>query len=512
VTTERLPLALVRAAAARPDHRALLWDGESWTYGQLALWADACAARLGGLVREGDRIAIAADARPELVALVHGAQRVGAVVAPLNVRLTPAELASQLLVLDPAVIVVAAGDMEHVKRAVNQMPFVAEAGGLPDARDPDEIALADLAVVAGPPQTETGRAESAALRRTAEADEALAVVFTSGSFGRPRGVTVTHGNVAWSAASSALRLGHDPADEWLAVLPMFHMGGLSILFRCAWGATTVRLEPGFDPARTAEALETSSTLVSLVPTMLRRLVEGSAGPLHAPSLRAALVGGGPLSLALVQRAREAGVPVCPTYGATEAASQIATQVAWESHEGLAAAPMPFTLVRVVRAGRPASAGQEGEILVSGPTVMPGYFRRPEATASVLVDGWLHTGDLGYMDAAGRLTVTGRRRDRIVTGGENVSPAEVEAVLEADPHVAEACVVGLPSDEWGMVVAAALASRPGAARDTDAVLESARTRLAAYKLPKVVMWLDVLPRTGSGKVRRDEVASRFDPQG
>ncbi len=508
--------------AARPNHPALVWQGEVTTYAELGRRVDAVAGTLARwLDDEGDlseddaaagdgaasrRIAVAMGNSPDFVALVHASQRLGAVVAPLNPELTARELAAQLGYVRPAVVVADAANADLV------------ADALREAGHPDVPVVTSV---------ERATARVGRLRETALIHEALAVVFTSGTSARPRGVIVTHGNAAWSAAASALRLGHDPADRWLAVLPLFHMGGLSILLRAAWYATTVELQREFDPVRAAVALGGEVTLASLVPTMLRRVLEvwPPRSAHDARSLRAVLVGGGPLSGTLVAAARSAGIPVCPSYGLTEASSQVATQVPWESGipavglsgsvamprdrpDALAAPPMPFTTIRIERAGVEAAPGEEGDILVAGPTVMPGYFARPNATAGVLVDGWLRTGDMGSLGHDGRLRVTGRRRDRIVTGGENVTPAEVEEVLEADPAVAEACVVGVPSEEWGTAVAAALVARHGANLDTEAMLDRVRAQLAAYKLPKMVRWVDSLPRTASGKVRRGEVAVMF----
>jgi O-succinylbenzoic acid--CoA ligase len=223
------------------------------------------------------------------------------------------------------------------------------------------------------------------------------------------------------------------------------------------------------------------TLVSLVPTTLLRLLEaGLRGP---PDLRCALLGGAPAPPALLARAAEVGVPVAQTYGLTEACSQVATSAIGEPDS--AAAPLPGTTVVISPAG---------EILVAGPTVAPG---------SVAADGYLHTGDLGRLDDAGRVHVTGRLGDLIVSGGENVAPAEVEAVLSDHPAVAEAAVFGRADPEWGEAVAAAVVLRPGASVAAEDLREHCAARLARFKAPRSVVFVDALPRTSSGKVvRRD----------
>jgi len=296
------------------------------------------------------------------------------------------------------------------------------------------------------------------------------VVHTSGSTGAGTPVELTYANWLWSALGSSVALGHPRDERWLCALPLSHVGGLSVLLRAAIGATTVVLHERFDTDSVlAELMRAGgATAVSLVPTTLARLLD--AGLRAPPALRAALTGGAPIPPALLERARAAGVPAVATYGLTEACSQVATD----------GAPLFCTRVRV----------EGGEILVRGPTVAPG---------TVDTDGWLHTGDLGRLDEDGRLTVTGRAGDTIVTGGENVAPAEVEAVLERHPAVAEAAVHGRPDAQWGEAVVATVVLRDPAS-EAD-LLAHARAHLAAFAVPKAVAVVDALPRTPSGKLRR-----------
>jgi O-succinylbenzoic acid--CoA ligase len=215
------------------------------------------------------------------------------------------------------------------------------------------------------------------------------------------------------------------------------------------------------------------TLASLVPTQLARALEAGLTGGAVPALRAVLLGGGPIAPALLERAASAGVPVVPTYGMTEACSQVAT----------GGAPLFCTRVRI---------SPRGEVLVAGPTVAPG---------ALAPDGWLHTGDLGALAADGTLTITGRAADTIVSGGENVAPAEVEAVLEAHPAVAEAAVHARPDPEWGEAVVATVVLRAGAGASEEDLRDHVRARLAAFKVPKAVAFADALPRTASGKLLR-----------
>ncbi|MFN8131444.1 MAG: AMP-binding protein [Solirubrobacteraceae bacterium] len=307
------------------------------------------------------------------------------------------------------------------------------------------------------------------------------IVHTSGTTGAARPVALTFGNLWSSAIGSALALGLHPDERWLSALPVSHVGGLSILVRSAIYATTAQLHGRFDAERTADALARGeATLVSLVPTTLSRVLD--TGLDRALGLRGALVGGGPLAPELAARARAAAVPVAQTYGLTEAASQVATSAVGEPQT----AGLPL-------AGTALSIAADGEILVAGPTVAPG---------AAGPDGWLHTGDLGSLDARGRLTVLGRADEMIVTGGENVAPAEVEAALGTHPAVREAAVFGRPDPEWGHAVVARVVLRDGAAIDGDGLRAHCAQRLAAFKVPKAIeLAPEPLPRTPSGKLRR-----------
>jgi O-succinylbenzoic acid--CoA ligase len=316
-------------------------------------------------------------------------------------------------------------------------------------------------------------------------DALAAVVHTSGTTTAPRPIGLTFANFGASARGSAAVLGHDAGERWLSALPVAHVGGLSVLVRSAAFATTAILHERFDAAAVAGALrDRDVTMVSLVATMLARLLE--AGLEQPPALRCALLGGGALPPALAEQAAAAGIPVAQTYGLTEACSQVTTSEIGEPET--AGRPLPGTRVEV---------SAEGEILVAGPTVAPGAAGE---------DGVLRTGDLGALDEAGRLTITGRRADTIVTGGENVAPAEVEAVLATHPAVAEAAVYGRSDPEWGERVVAAVVLRPGAVGAVEELRAHCRSALAGFKVPKEIWFTsDGLPRTPSGKLLRRALA-------
>ena len=302
---------------------------------------------------------------------------------------------------------------------------------------------------------------------THDLDAPAIVVRTSGTTAEPREVALSYGNWLWSALGSAAALDHPGTERWLCALPLTHVGGLSILLRSVIAGTTVLLHEGWDTDAVLFGLD-DATIVSLVPTTLQRLLD--AGLREPPALRCALLGGAPIPPALLDRAREARVPVAPTYGLTEACSQVTTH----------GFPLFCTRVRLA---------EDREIIVSGPTVAGG--------------GELHTGDLGRWDSVGRLEVVGRKADTIISGGENVAPAEVEAVLEEHPAVAEAAVHGRADPEWGEAVVATVVLKGEA---TPEELQAyARERLPGFKVPKAVAVSDEpLPRTGSGKLLRREL--------
>ena len=328
------------------------------------------------------------------------------------------------------------------------------------------------AVTVDAPLDEGDGDEHAVLRDRHDLDEPAAIIHTSGTSGTSKPVALTYGNWLWSALGSAVALGLDPEERWLSALPLSHVGGLSIVLRSAIYATTAIVHERFDTERVLGELMSASpgapTVVSLVPTTLRRLLD--AGLREPPALRWALVGGAPIPPALVRRAQDAGIPVASTYGLTEACSQVTTLGA------------PLFCTRVELAG-------DREILVSGPTVAPG-------SGPVL-----RTGDLGAWDGGGALAVTGRKADTIVTGGENVAPDEVEAILAEHPAVGEVAVHGREHPEWGEAVVATVVLRPGAHATEQELRSHCAARLAGYKVPKDIAFAVALPRTPSGKVIR-----------
>jgi o-succinylbenzoate---CoA ligase len=441
---------LERAAATHPARTAVETPQGSRTYA--ALLADARAGagelRRRGVARPGDRVAIALPPGLAFAQALHACLLLGAVAVPVDPRLSASEKA---MVGEGASVLI-------------EEPLSVRT----------DAALGDA-----------GRGHD--LNATA------VVIHTSGTTAAPRPVELTYGNLLWSALGSAVALGLDPRERWLCTLPLSHVGGLSILLRSAIYGTTAVVHERFDTELALHALrEREITLVSLVATTLARLLD--AGLDRPRALRCALTGGGPVAPALLRRALDAGVPVSQSYGLTESCSQATTTPLAAIGEdrraagtGWAGTPIFCTRLRVAA---------DGEIELAGPTVAP---------ASRDHEGWLHTGDLGEIED-GRLRVTGRASDTIVSGGENVAPSEVEAVLEAHPEVLEAAVIGRPDPQWGEAVTAIVIARAGARLREQPLREHCAASLAPYKVPKQIVLTDEpLPRTRSGKLLRRELA-------
>ena len=494
---------LRQRASISPERLALLTDDTQLTYAQLDAKAEAAAKRLQAEgVRPGDLVALLAQNGAPYVIAVHAVVRAGAVLLPLNLRLAPAELAWQLK--DAAAHRLLFDDSQRE----TALALRGEAPPL-NLISLDELATesAHPEALEGPEAIE-GRAPTPAATPRFDLSAPHSVLYTSGTTGRPKGAVLTYGNHLWSATASALNLGLQPDDRWLACLPLFHVGGLSILLRSVIYGTAAIVHPGFDAARVNAAIDNDGvTIVSVVANMLQRLLDARSDRPFPATLRCILLGGGPAPEPLLKRCVAFGVPVVQTYGLTETASQIATLAPEDALRKLGSAGKPLfgsELRIVAEDGSECPPGVAGELVVRGPTVTPGYLNRADETAAATRDGWLHTGDLGHLDAEGYLYVLDRRDDLIVSGGENVYPAEIEAVLQSHPDVVEAGVYGVDDARWGKAPAAVVILRAGATADAAALIAYCRERLAAYKTPSRIGFAEALPRNAAGKLLRREL--------
>jgi O-succinylbenzoic acid--CoA ligase len=482
---------LAERARTNPDRPALVRNEESLSWGALDARVEETAGRLSRLgVRPGERVALLAGTTIAAAAVIHALPRIGAILVPLSARLSPEEAAWQAADCR-------AGAFLYESEA---HPAVARmAAGVPDAR---RAALAHP--LPGDPRLDD--LPPAAFDRIAPSpDDLHTIVYTSGTTGRPRGVLLTFANHFASAAGARERLGLRPEDRWLACMPLYHMGGLSILLRAVLCGFTVVLQDVFDERRVIDAIAKERiTLLSLVPIMLRRILEADPDrKADLSSLRVVLLGGAPLPDDLIDEALRRGLPIAPTYGLTECASQVATLPPDELREGAGTVgrPLPGVKLRMLRDdGTEAAAEEVGEIAVRGAIVSPGTLSDPDARR----DGWLRTGDLGRIDARGRLVVVGRKNEMIISGGENIHPAEVERVLLAHPDVTEAAVAGSPDAHWGQRVVAAVVPRTGARVTPEDLAAHCRANLAGYKIPRAIVFVRALPRNALGKVLRREI--------
>jgi len=476
---------LTISARDYPQKLALITPSQTLTYDALNRLAARFARALTQQhdISAGQHVGVLMSSHADTVALIHALMKIGAVLVPLNTRLTPDELRYQVTQARCALLIhdAAYTDKAH---ALNVPALVID--HLHDFPDDSPIT------------------------RTLNLDAPQAIVFTSGTSGKPKGALLTYANQFYSATASAFRLGVLPDDRWLCCLPLFHVGGLAIVLRSAQYGTAIILHNGFEVDAVNNAIDTQSvSLVSLVPTMLYRLLETRATQPFPKTLRMILLGGAAATPDLVTRAQALGAPIATTYGLTEACSQVATQTPDMTQHKPASVgrAVPFASLRVVdNKGRDVPQGTIGEVWVSGATVMQGYYDDAEATRKALRVGWLRTGDMGYLDTDGDLWLVQRRSDLIVSGGENIYPAELESALRTHPAVQEACVVGIPSTEWGQQVVAAVVLHEKA--DEQTLTAFLRERLGGYKIPRRWLFVDALPLTASGKIARAEVAKLF----
>ena len=479
---------------ATPHKLAVLCDGRSVSYAELDGLTDGLAAGLLARgVQPGDRVATRLPSSIEAVALIHAVARAGAILVPLNTRLMDGEIGYQIGLTEPVLVVDDGG-----RRTADSEQQTADSRRRTVSTALNELPQSSIRPISKLPNHPITAPQS--------------IIFTSGTTGQPKGAVLTFDNHLQSANASAYRIGIDVNDRWLSCLPLYHVGGLAVVFRSCLYGTAIVLHERFEVDAFNESLDRDGvTLTSLVPTMLHRLLQSRTAP-WPQSLRLVLLGGAAATPELLAAAWGAGVSVATTYGLTEASSQVATALPADAQRkpGTVGKPLIGTDVRIVdESGGDLPAGEIGEVLVRGPQVMAGYYRNRSATARTIRDGWLHTGDLGFVDDESDLFLVQRRSDLIVTGGENVYPAEVEAVLRGHPAVAEACVVGVADGEWGQRVAAAVQLRPGGAVEEAALLAFCRERLAGYKVPRQVRFVEELPQTASGKIERRRVGEMLE---
>jgi fatty-acyl-CoA synthase len=480
-------------ARATPERIAIEHRGRDWTYAQLDARSERIATALvsSGLSR-GDRVATLTGSSPEHVAVFFACAKAGLTLLPLNWRLAPAELGYQLADAEPAAFFVEAehaGLAEKALAAAPVTPLRFELG----AEHPDVAAAAPAGEV--------------------DDDDPLLLVYTSGTTGRPKGALLTHANCFWTNLGFDLATGVGGDDVVLQVLPQFHCGGWNVQALLAWwkGATVV-LERGFDAARCLDLIATRrvTTMMGVPANYLFMAQEPAFATADLSSLRRAVVGGAPMPEALLEQWQARGVEIVQGYGLTEAAPNVLCLPPEDAvrKRGFAGRPYPFVEValRDPASGAFLDGAGTGELVVRGPNVFPGYWRDPEATAAAFADGWLLTGDVAERDEEGYYRIAGRAKDMYISGGENVYPAEVEGVLHEHAAVADAAVVGVADERWGESGVAFVVLEAGAEATADELRDWCRARLARYKAPRDVRFVEALPRSAMGKLVKDELAA------
>ncbi|MFE0101919.1 long-chain fatty acid--CoA ligase [Streptomyces sp. NPDC059009] len=487
-----------RRARRTPHHPALHHEGATTSYAELhTRTAQLARALRESGVRRGDRIAYLGPNHPAFLETFFAAGTLGAVFVPLNTRLAVPELAHQLTDSGAGTLVHAPAHAETAETL---------RGAAPTLRNVVEV---------GPDYEELiASGSSEALDEAVTGDDICLIMYTSGTTGRPKGAMLTHANLTWNALNVLVDADLTATATALVTAPLFHTAGLNMLTLPVLlkGGTCVLVE-SFDPAAALALVERHRvTAMFGVPTMYEQMARQPRwSSADLSTLTVLMCGGAPVPQPLIATYAERGLAFQQGYGMTEAAPGVLYLDAAHAvgKAGSAGVPHFFTDVRVVRPDLTGTdTGEVGEILVRGPHVMPGYWGLPQESAAVFANGWLRTGDAAHRDADGYVTIADRLKDMIISGGENIYPAEVESALLTHPDVVECAVIGVPDEKWGEVPRAVVVTRAGTAPDPEELLASLAGRLAKYKIPKSVAIAAELPRTASGKLLKPALRRRY----
>ena len=507
-----------RRARKTPDAPAIRYAGRTLTYAGL----DDRVRRLGRALRglgtgPGSRVAYLGPNHPAFLETMFATWSAGAIFVPLNMRLAGPELiyqladcGAELLVYAPEQAGVVAGIRGEAGRGPAGRGQADRGTGLrhlvalarPAAGDHDYESL-----LAGPPP---GPADSRPADVPVSLDDPCLIMYTSGTTGRAKGATLTHGNITWNAINVVVDADFRADEVALAVAPLFHTAALNMLcLPTMLKGGSVLIEPAFDPARVLELIARDRVTSMFGVPAIYDAMAASPGWADADtsSLRMLLCGGAPVPDATIRRYTSRGLTFIQGYGMTETSPGALLLDAEHAlaKAGSAGVPHFFTDVRVAGPdGAEAGPGERGEIIVAGPNVMRGYWGQPDASAAVLADGWLHSGDVGTADEDGYVSVVDRIKDVIISGGENIYPAEVENALLSHPAVADCGVIGTPDGRWGEVGRAVVVLRPGESASEADILGFLDGRLARYKIPKSVRFATGLPRTATGKILKKQL--------
>jgi len=501
-----LGLFLHKRAALCPDREPLVEveRGRRFTYRELDDRANRTAHALLALgVQKGDRVAVLMMNGAEYVETYYALGRIGAVMVPLNWRLVPDELefiigdAGATLMLFDGEFDDAATDLHARETPVRDWIRVG-GGGPAFARDYDTLqaeASAELPLVVGAD------------------DDNLFIMYTSGTTGLPKGVVHTHRTMIWSSLTILTTADLRLDDTFLQVLPLFHVGALAPLTAAIHRGGRIVMMRAFDPAQIFPVIEREGIDCGLaVPAMLNFMLAADNHREHDHSkLRWLQSGAAPVPVPLIEKYAELGIQIHQVYGMTETGGPACLISAEEAVRKAGSTGPAFfhTDVRVVDDdGRDVAPGEVGEVIIRGTHIMKEYWNRPEATAETIRKGWLHSGDMASIDADGYVYIQDRKKDMIISGGENVYPAEVENTLAGHPDIADVAVIGQPSERWGESAAAIVVPKPGVETSGEDILAWCRGKLARFKQPRVVFFVDEIPRNPTGKILKRLLRDQF----
>ncbi|MBN1847519.1 MAG: long-chain-fatty-acid--CoA ligase [Deltaproteobacteria bacterium] len=520
-----IPFILEKAVSLYPHKEAVVCGDKRFTYKQFENRVFALARAFHAMgIQKGDRIAILHPNSHQYMETYFGTARLGAILNPLNVRLSPQELTFIIRDSGARLLIAASRYQDSVHSSLvadTPITHIVWTGKRHEEAGFESMGYEDLI---------QANQDGSKLPEIPISDEDIAhLYYTSGTTGLPKGVMLSHKNVCVHALAAIAELRLGDHDHWIHVAPLFHLADAWATFAVTWVGGKHVLIPDFDPLHILSAIQKEKiTITNMVPTMLNTLIHTKGvESVDVSSLRAILSGGAPIAPELVKKIMETfKCDYLQTYGMTETSPYLTVSILKENLRNLSqeeqfqyksktGRPFLGVLLKVIRENGTeidADDKEVGEIIVKGDIVTRGYWNRPEETDEAIKDGWLHTGDMAVLDKEGYVNIVDRKKDVIITGGENVYSIEVENILYSHPAILEAAVIGLPDPKWGEAVKAVVVLKPGCKAEAEGIIEFCKARIAGYKAPKSVDFVTDLPRTGSGKIHKKKIREWFKGEG